>query len=543
MLTFLQRYPSLWPLAFLFLFIPVFCAISRSRRLGTFLERIEPGLLCLWSLTGIGIFVFCDLAYLACPAFFDFLESCGVSIAHLVFHGGTAYPEISSAERYCLPYGPIFYLVLGASQWLFGPSTFASKLPCCFAMLASIALFWRILRQRGLHPLAALAFTGLTATIIVAIRVPIGWAKSDPLIFLMVITGIWSAFRRDRLGPILLGVCTGLAMGLKITAPVYFTPMLVIAFCTGWKRRDFALCLTAFLALFVLPFVLMPVQFPWANYLTFFRTVGREGFALVSTFNYLRWVAMLAGLVLVTGHFISRSTVPHHRRRRLAYLVALALGLALVAIPACAVGAFSYHLLPFVPLVLLSAGNLFDAGEKPASHYSRSPLAHGTACAILSGCALVAIQTSWQFVRECTASAAPATACQKDLRQIIARYPGFTILMGTAKGDESGLPAGSRHLLTWAGHPIGLDAVVVSDYQFGGISAPDLPRLLAELHQRRPRPVLWLLPRGGVPFTATNCYDSQLPIYPERFRTDFAARFSLRETTAFFDLYFPIREP
>lgn len=543
MLTFLQRYPSLWPLAFLFLFIPILCAVSRSRRLGTFLERIEPGLLGLWSLTGIGIFVFCDLAYLTCAAFFDFFESCGVSIAHLVFHGGTAYPEASSAERYCLPYGPIFYLVLGASQWLLGASTFASKLPCCLAMLAALALFWRILRRRGLPPLAALAFTGVTATIILAFRVPVVWTKSDPLIFLMVITGLWAAFRRDRLGPILLGACTGLAMGLKITAPAYFTPLLVIAFCSGWKWRDFATCFTAFIILVVLPFLLMPVQFPWANYLTFFHTVGREGFAFVSTFNYLRWVAMLAGLVFVCVHFFSRSTTPHHRRRRLAYLVALALGLALVAIPACAVGAFAYHVMPFVPLALLSSGNLFDTGEKSVWHYSRSPLSRATAYAILCGCALVAIQTACQFVGNCTASHASARACQADLGRIIARYPGSTILMGTAKGEESGLPARSRHLLTFAGHPIGLDAAVVSDYQFGGISDPDLPRLLAEIRQSHPRPILWLLPRGGVPFTSINCYDGHLPIYPQRFRTEFSDRFALRESTAFFDIYFPTREP
>ena len=542
MITLLRCYPSLWPAVFFLLFFPVFLAVSRSRSLSAWLGRIEPRLLCLWSLAGAGIFTFCGLAYLGCPAFFDFFESCGVSIAHTIFHGGVAYPDVSSAERYCLPYGPILYLVLGFSQWLFGASVFSSKLPCCLAAILAIGLFWHILRRRGLPALAAGALVGLAATSLLALRGTVFWTKSDPLILLVVMVGLWTSFRRTRLASVLLGACIGLAIGLKVTAAVYFLPVLVIAYFSGWSRRDFLICGAVVIVLVLLPFVLMPRQFPWRNYVAFFRIVGREGFGLSAASGYLRWFVMLAGLIFFSDHFIRPSHTPQIRRRWF-YRAVLAGGLVLAAIPGSTVLTSPHHLMPFVPLALLSFGNLFDREQRVDWRYSDTPLCRAAVYAILGGCLSVAIQTACQFVRLRTEIDAQARACEADLRQILARHSQSAILMGTSRGCDSQVPVRFRHQLVFAGHPIGLDAAVVSDYQFGGLGDPDLPRLLAEIRRRDPRRVLWLLPRGGEPFTTTNTYDSHLPIYPEQFRRAFSDRFKLREVTPFFDIYFPSTEP
>ncbi len=503
---------------------------------------MEPRLLFLWTLGSVGIFTFCGLAYLGCPAFFDFFESCGVSVAYTVFHGGVAYPDVFSAERYCLPYGPILYLVLGFSQWLLGASIFSSKLPCCLAAILAIGLFWRILRRRGLPAKAAGALVGLTATSLLALRIPVFWTKSDPLILLVVMVGVWAAFRRSRMSVVLLGACIGLAIGLKVTAAVYFLPILVIAYFSGWSRRDFLGCGLVLIALVLVPFVFMPRQFPWMNYLAFFHIVGREGFGLSAAFAYLRWFVMLAGLIFVSDHFVRESMTPQSRRRRWFYRTALACGLVLAAIPGSTVLTSPHHLIPFVPLALLSVGNLFDREQPLEWRYSDTPLCRATVYAIFSGCISVAIQTACQFVHLRIEIDGQARACETDLRQILARHSQSTILMGTGRGDESPVSVEFRHQLVFAGHPIGLDAAVVSDYQFGGLGDPDLPRLLAEIRRRNPRRILWLLPHGGEPFTSTNVYDSHLPIYPEQFRRDFSDRFELRESTAFFDTYFPTKE-
>ena len=537
--AFLHRYPSLWPAAFCLLFFPTLLAVSRSARLSALLARIEPRVLRLWGLAGIGIFVFCDLAYLTSPAFFDFFEGTGVSVAYTVFQGGVAFPDISSVERYCLPYGPILYLVLGSSQWLLGASTFSSKLPSCLAAVLAIGLFWRILRRRGLSPTAACVLTGLNATILLGFREVAFWTKSDALISLVVTVGIWAALRRSRLASALLGACIGLGIGLKITAGVYFLPVLAIACHTGWNRRDFVICGSVLLASVLFPFVLFPGQFPWLNYLAFFRTVTHEGFQMASAFGFLRWVAMLTGLIAVSDLFIRQSMTPQSRRRRWACRAALACGFALVAIPACAVGSGPHHLMPFVPLALLSFGDLLARDDNHEWRYSGKPLRRTVVYAIFSGCLLVAMQTAFRIVQTRIQIDGQARACEADLRQILTRHPQSTILMGTSSGDEAQFAARFRYQLVFAGNPIGLDAAVVSDYQFGGLAEPDLPRLLKEIHQRDPRPILWLLPRGGSPFTSTNWYGGHLPIYSDGFRRDFSERFQSRERTAFFDIYFP----
>ena len=543
MIPFLDRNPSLWPVALFFLlFLPALVAVSRSASLSAWLYRVEPRLLWLWSLGGIGIFAFCDLAYLTCPAFFDFFEPCGASVAYTVFHGGVAFPDLADAERYSLPYGPIFYLVLGFSQWSLGAGTFSSKLPGCLMAGLAIGLFWWILRRRRLPPLAACALTALLATCLLAFRIIVFWTKSDGLILLVVIIGIWAAFRRSWLGPTLLGACIGLGIGCKFTAAAYFLPILVIAFCTGWKWRDFVICGGTAIACVLLPFVLLPGQFPWRPYLTFLGAVRHGEYGLFPAFNYLRWVLMLPGLILVSDHFICRSVTPQSRRRRLIYGAALTCGFALVALPSCAVGSGSHHLLPFVPLVFLAFGNLFDRKESLEWRYSQKPLWRAATYAILTGCVLVAIQTASRLLHQRKEIGGQATACETDLRQILTRHSQSTLLMGTSFGDEAGIPVLFRAELVFAGHPIGLDASAVSDYQSAGVADPDLPRFTEEIHRRNPRPILWLLPRGGAPFTSTNRYDGVLLIYPEKFRRDFSDRFALRETTAFFDLYFPIQD-
>ena len=541
-LTFLDRYPSSWPVALFFLvFLPALVAVSRSASLSAWLHRVEPRLLWLWSLGGIGIFAFCDLAYISSPAFFDFFEPCGASVAYTVFHGGVAFPDMAYAERYSLPYGPIFYLVLGFPQWLLGADTFSSKLPCCLVAGLAIGLFCWILRRRGLPALAVCALTALLATCLLAFRIIVFWAKSDGLILLLVTIGIWAAFRRRWLGSTLLGTCIGLGIGCKFTAAAYFLPILVIAFCTGWRWRDFVICGGTSIAFVLLPFVLLPGQFPWRPYLTFLGAVSQE-VGLVPAFNYLRWVLMLPGLILVSDHFICRSITPQSRQRRSMYCAALACGFALVALPSCALGSGSHHLMPFVPLVFLAFGNLFDRKESLEWRYSRKPLWRAATYAILTGCALVAIQTATRLLHLRKEIGGEAIACETDLRQILTRHSQSTLLMGTSFGDEAGLPVLFRSELVFAGHPIGLDAAVVSDYQSAGVADPDLQRFTEEIHRRNPRPILWLLPRGGAPFTSTNRYNGVSLLYPEKFRRDFSDRFELRETTAFFDLYFPIEE-
>jgi hypothetical protein len=533
----LAQYPALLPAVFCFFFFPAFVIISRSPTLTARLLKLEPRLAITWGLVCLGLFAFCDLAYLSYPTFFYLFESAGVSVSYTLFHGGIVYPDLSSEERYCLPYGPVLYIVLGLSQWLLGASVFSTKLPCCLAPAFAIFLFWRILRVQRVPAVPACMLVGLEAAILLAFRIGSFWTKSDPLILLLVTAGIWAARRHGTLAVMLLGACIGLAIDLKASAAAYFLPVLVIAFHAGWRTRGWAFCGVVLIGTALAPFALLPRQLPWVNYLAFLRVVSNEGLDRGTVIGVLRWIVMMAGLIFVSDFCMQKIMTRQDRRWYFLYRAALAFGIALVSVPASAIGAGQGHFLPFIPLVLLSFKDVWMHDADPKWRLSPRLIWRAPVYAILAACALVSMQTAFRIVQKRLELDKPAAACNAQLREIIARHRTSTILMGTA-GDADQFPAIFRYELVFAGNPIALDAAVVSDYQAGGVSEPNMPCLLAEIGSRDARPICWLLPRGGAPFSGSNFYDGMRPIYSEEFRRDFADRFELRESTTLFDLYF-----
>jgi hypothetical protein len=535
----LRDYPSLWPSAFALGLIPALVMASRSKAWVAFEQKHRHTLLMAWGLGCLALYLFCAGSYLRSPMFFDFFESSGASVSHWLFAGGEVYPALDYQERYCLPYGPVLYFVLGLSQWLLGASTFSSKLPCCLAALGAIALFWRILRQQGLSVSLACWVAGLEAAIILGLRETSFWTKSDPLILLLVTLSIWAALHRTWRWSLLLGLCMGLALGLKPSAAAYFLGPLVIAYSSGWRSRAFAGCGLALLAAAALPYLLLPRQISLSNHLNFLSIVAQVGFSQPFILGFSRWVAMLAGLLFVSDRLLRAQSAPNraHRRESWAYRGALLCGVILVAIPACATGSGPHHLIPFVPLTLLACADLFRPGQK---HFrpSESILWRAAACAILLACALVATQTAMRITHSRAEFDARARLCQQEISEICARHRQWTILTGSGN-DLDRFALHFRHAVVFAGNPIGLDAAVVSDYQATGVPEPNLAGLLAEISRHDPRPVLWLIPRDSAPFTDSNWYHGR-PNYSDTFRADFHARFARHEQTANFDLYFPI---
>ena len=192
----LLAYPALWPLLFLPLFLGLLAACTRSRpRLASFPP--PPSVFVAGSLLCIGCFVFTAWTYLRSPAFWDYFECREASLAALWLHGGPIYPDLSTEERYCAPYGPALYLTLGFSQWLFGSSVFSTKLPCLAAALASLALFWTVARRQYPCAWAAWALTGLQAALLLVFRQLFFWSKADSLSLLTVMLGLYAALRRS----------------------------------------------------------------------------------------------------------------------------------------------------------------------------------------------------------------------------------------------------------------------------------------------------------------------------------------------------------
>jgi hypothetical protein len=129
------------------------------------------------------------------------------------------------------------------------------------------------------------------------------------------------------------------------------------------------------------------------------------------------------------------------------------------------------------------------------------------------------------------------TTVANDIRDIVRKNPNKVILMGYA-GDRTMEITYQRPLLNALGYPNALSPTTLSDAILAGV--PLSPETYDQL--RHCRAQLWLLPRGDVPFSATNDYYTELPrlqreIVPEEFQQTFSANFIVSGSSRYFDLW------
>ncbi len=536
----LLDYPSVWPLFFLPLFL-VFVFVRLPWR--AWLVRLSIGRTELAAVVGlfcVGLFVYTAGTYLFTPAFWDPFESREASVAALWTRGGSVYHDLSSEERYCAPYGPALSLMLGGSQWLFGPSIVSTKLPGVVAAFVSLSLFWTMTRRQLLSARGAWALTGLLATLMLAFRQLSFWSKPDPFILLAVVAGLFAALRPGVGWQVLVGCCAGWAVDLKPHALAYFLPVAIIGFQQGWRLRAFLICAESAILVAAAPFVLAAKQFSLTNYLGFLHLTLREGSGLQETLGFCRWLLLLLILVglgsRLTHH--ARLLTPGERQAWQLYQGALLSTAALITVPACSVGAGQPHLLPLLPSVLLSLGDRFITGVPVQWRPAPGRLWQALACAGALACVLIAVQTAGRMHVFHQENGGLAQRCLADVHRLLARYQGMTVLTGVGMELDT-QASGLRHEAVFIGHPIGLDAAAMMDYQRSGAPEPNLDRLVSELEARTHRRVLWLIPRGSPPFSYLNWYDTTQRVYSDAFRRDFHAGFERREQSEFYDVYLP----
>ena len=539
-MSFLSDYPSLWPALLLVIFLPLVAVVARHQASAAYLIRKRARLLALLGMMVVGLFVTTALTYLHCASFWDLFESREASVAALLRRGGIVYPGIKAQERYCAPYGPAFYLILASSQAIFGASVWATKLPSLLASCTAVGLFWVIIRRQGASQASAWAWAGLEAALLMAFRQLPFWAKTDPLVLCASTAGLCTAFRSGWGWCMAGGICSGVAVDLKPHALAYFLPGLVVAFQTGWRTRQYAVWAAVTMLVAGLPFVVMRTQFSLENYLGFLWLTAKEGVGTRELLGFGRWVGLLTTLVFVLNRLTLHLHVPTREERSLrwAYRMALAAAVALVAMPACSVGAGQAHLIPLLPAFLLAAGDRFSKTPRVNWHPVAQPKWMALGGATVLTCVLIAFQTTGRMLDFHRGTDATARACAADARRLLARYARCTVLTGSG-GDGDLDTIYQRHLPVFAGHPIGLDAAAVMDYQRGGTASPDLKSFDAEMCIRHERDLVWLLPRGAKPFTVSNIYDRQLQVYPPGFRQEFTEEFELREQSPYYDIYTP----
>lgn len=475
------------------------------------------------------------LLYTSHALFFDVYESSVAAVSSLLATGRPVYPAPDAPAWYVqIGYGPMLYVLNVPFIALFGPSVAVCKWAGVLSFLGTLALTVDTYAARGgVNGL----YTGLVGAAALALslgRLPHleYWTRADPHIVFCVALALWCCETRRlpvALRALAVGCALGVAVNLKLTACIYFLPIVVLAL-RSFTRPSLGLAAVATLGAALLPFAARLISFAnYRHWLGVLRAQGVDWHELgpnVWRGSYWLLPLLLGGLAvravpLLRGGAAELAPLPRAERAR---WVATFGAAALLMVVASKPGATIHHLLPLCPLLLHAFLTL------PAD--ARSTLAYRVSGAAFVTSSLVAQAPSklreWHDDLRAASLAPPIDA---ELREFVRLHPKSTIEMGPTHSD---LPDAStlRPFLVQTGNPYPLDVGTLMDSQsVGGYDAGRVANYL-----RSCAADFILFPARSEPFADAGYY-SWGPLFPPVCRTAFRSAYQHVVHLRYYDAY------
>lgn len=465
----------------------------------------------------------------------DPYEASIAAVSAAFAHGQPIYPDPAAPLWYVqIGYGPVIYVLQRLSLGAFGPSIAACKLPGVLSFAVTLGLTLRTYRSRApggswLAPVAACAVLALA----VGRQTHMGYSmRTDPELVTCAAAAVWAL--EDRSPPLALraaifGLALGLAVNLKLTAVLYFVPMLALGlFEIPFRHMLVSAAVAAVTA--VAPFLLPHVSLQ--NYLYWLGTLKAQGIEWplvpLNFFWTLYFVMPLAFAAYALRGRLARSSSKPQDRRTLGgyvYAASLALALLLLVIVASKPGASIHHLVPLFPALIQAFARATAAAEHtdvPAT------------VALVFALSLLFSQVPSRVRDWPSELATPglARALEAELREVVQRHPGRSVEMAPA---ASPLPdrAQLRAALVEAGEPYVLDQGTVSDLPTTG--AWRLPASMLARIERCAVDVE-VVPQGGQPYGFASYYTGA-PVFPPAYRAAFEQSYAEVEHLKYYDVY------
>ncbi len=488
------------------------------------------GPLAACAAAGIALIAFAGFGawYSRHPGFASEVEPLVTTISGIFHHGGPLYHAPDAAERYSVLYGPSVYLATGLSFLMFGLSITAAKTGALLALLGSLVFLHLALRR---HMIDATAFvlTAAAAMLLWICGTSAFVVRPDAYLLFGVSVGLWSAgLHRRSTAVIGTALAFGFVVNLKIHAGLYMLPVLAMLDARhGWRSTLAALGLGTAAAM--APFAFHPGISP-NRYLEWVFMSTHHGLQMNELPILLRRGLLYAIPVLVPlaagARFPDSSSL--RRNLGLAWLV----GNVAVIILALKPGAGLVHLLPLVPINLVSGAMLWiDRRHTAPNLKAFSPdWRLGFTAAFLLTVLLSGSVNGYRSGRQAAALMADAGAVDADIGNILAGHPNRTIGMGYGGEGLHFRHTYQRPLLAFAEQPVLIDAVAQMDAHLSHleISASTLATFDTGLIE------IWLIPRDQTPFAKCNWYSPHEEIFSPEVREHFRSHYSLEET---FDLW------
>lgn len=477
-------------------------------------------------LTGISILMIVLYAavpiwYAWYPQYADAAEPSIAAIAILFAQGQPIYHDVGSPSRYSHMYGPLAFMIPGWCFYIFGKSLAVSKLPGVVAGLLSLVTVFCFTRPI-VGRWVAMIVVAVFAVLCLDFRHTSFWIRPDSFELLLAAFGILLATRmRDaKLSAVAIGCITGLLVNLKLTGPCYVLPAFaIVAFRSGVAGIMLAISAAAGLA--VAPFVAYE-NISWSNYRVWIQASAENGLAFSILRQNMEWAFFF--LIPLAPTMLRRS-IPKEEGW---YLGSLVMAIMLVSVAASKPGAGPYHLLPFLPAIAYPVSITLaqlPAGARPLYHCRMGALA-----LVLTASVIASIQLPY-FLWSATRT--PGPRLEEDLQRLIEAHRTVRIEMGYSASNEA--YAYLRPLLVFHQGAFFFDAPAIQEHQLSGVAFPDAAIHAIESCQAP----IWLMPRGGDPFSLRNRYRStqHIMLFPDPVRAAFLRSYRKTGNTEYFDVW------
>ncbi|MBK8166209.1 MAG: hypothetical protein IPK64_09615 [bacterium] len=491
--------------------------------------RLRPAAAWAASLGLLGVFAGIAAWYVGLEGLAGEVEPAVTTLSWLVSNGHPLYMPFEAAERYSVLYGPSVFLTNGVFLKVLGPTLASVKLVSALAAVGSLLLLYATL-ARNRRDTPAILLTATAAMYLWAQGFAVYVVRPDALMVFSVALALFGAARLRRpLAIIAVAVATGFAVNLKLHGFLYFVP---VAALLGLRHGRGTWMIAAVGALMVaaLPFLFNPL----VSLVDYFAWIGNASHHGLSTEFLALDLGYAAALVLPLALVLVLSGWTRWRGKSEGVLVlALASVLPAVLVLASKPGAGLVHLLPMAIPTVYVLGRLVQRLQVEGFDW-RPARRRSVAWAFGLTLLLAGSVNEYRAVRRLDWQTRQLPDLAQDVRGVMAHYGGLTMAMACGGEAMSFQSTWTRTLLAFGDHPVLLDPISVMD---SSLSGRELSHSTYDAIGDG-RIALWLVPRGQEPFRKVNWYAPHLPVFPEAFRSHFAAHYSRRAQSRYFDLWF-----
>ncbi|MDB5821299.1 MAG: hypothetical protein JWR21_3 [Herminiimonas sp.] len=477
------------------------------------LIEIKPIATTLYFLAAVACiqYLYWTIGYLVIPTYIDHVEPTVAIVAAILLRGDQIYPSPENGEAlYGMIYGPILYFI-HAGPLLLSKTIFATKVAAASAMwcaLIAMALdVWRLTRSARV----AVLTLGCIALFLLKFGGFSFWNRPEPFLILLSALGVFAWRLPKYQAAVVLGVITGLAIGLKPYAAVFHAPA-ILALMVRESRFAAALRIGAVAGIAVVATAVAPFLYSnvsWSGYRQYLLVAAGQGFAVDSLVDNAIDLVLMTTPAFVMYFFLR----PNWPRDIRSFALALLACSVLVAVLGSKNGAGAYYLLPLLPYVvyitvMTAVSDRRDEGVGIPKRTAALSFFLLYLC-VLAPSAL--FKASW--INPLIADSPSNESAFREAFDIYKAFPQAE--MGVSDGDNYKWTQYRVEGVLY-GAPVHLEVPYLMDLRAVGVGGDAADRLVENCKVPE-----WILPINGVPFSLRNYYKTGGALFSDTFREDF----------------------